>query len=78
MKRLSGPIITRTKIDEAEKVFTKHFGDKAIFNRKGWEYILDKHKGHLPLKIRAASEATLIPAGNVMMVIENTDQIVLG
>lgn len=62
--------ITQDDIDEAESIITAH-GEP--FNREGWQYILDKHKGYLPLKIRAAKEGSVIPVRNVLATIVNTD-----
>lgn len=68
-KYLTKPI-TQADIDEAEAIITAH-GEP--FNRAGWQYILDKHKGYLPLKIRAAKEGSVIPVRNVLATIVNTD-----
>lgn len=70
---LEGTIVTAEKIDEAEKIYSKHFGDPALFYRQGWEYILQKHNGKLPVRIKAAPEGSVIPTHNVMMTVENTD-----
>ncbi len=43
------------------------------FNRRGWQHIIDKHNGYLPVKISAVLEGTLVPTKNVMCIIENTD-----
>jgi nicotinamide phosphoribosyltransferase len=42
--------ITQQHIDIAEAIITQH-GEP--FYRKGWEYILEKHNGYLPLQIKA-------------------------
>jgi len=68
-KYLATPI-TQEQIDHAEKIWTLH-GEP--FNRVGWQYILDKHNGKLPLRIRAAREGLIIPTKNVLCTIENTD-----
>ena len=68
-KYLAEPI-TQEQIDYAEKVWTAH-GEP--FNKEGWQYILDKHQGKLPLRIRAAKEGLIIPTKNVLCTIENTD-----
>lgn len=65
--------ITTEMIDYAEKRFAAHFGDKSLFNRKGWEYIVEKHGGRLPIRIKAVPEGTVVPVSNVMMTVENTD-----
>lgn len=66
---LSQPI-TPADIDIAEKIITAH-GEP--FNRRGWEYILDKHQGRLPVEIRAVPEGTVIETQNVLVTIVNTD-----
>jgi nicotinamide phosphoribosyltransferase len=60
-------------IDQAEDFFAKHFGNAKLFNREGWEYILKKHHGMLPVSIKAVPEGTVVPNHNVLMTIENTD-----
>lgn len=62
--------ITQSDIDTAEAIITAH-GEP--FNRAGWQYILDKHNGYLPVVIRAVPEGTLVPVKNVLATIENTD-----
>ena len=62
--------ITQEQIDYADKIWTLH-GEP--FNRVGWQYILDKHNGKLPIRIRAAREGLIIPTKNVLCTIENTD-----
>src|SRR5258708_768497 len=72
-KYLVGQVVTQEKIDEAEKIFEAHFGDKSLFNRKGWEYVISKHKGRLPIEIMAVAEGTLVDTKNVLFTVENTD-----
>jgi nicotinamide phosphoribosyltransferase len=62
--------ITQSDIDIAEEILTAH-GEP--FNREGWQYILDKHRGYLPVVIRAVPEGTVVPVKNVLATIENTD-----
>lgn len=71
-KYLEGQVVTREKIDEAEKFFDKHLGP-GMFNKAGWEHILNVHGGRLPVRIRAVPEGSIIPEGNVLVTIENTD-----
>lgn len=70
---LQGQVVTRERIEEAESMVWAHLGSKAFFNRKGWENILLKHGGMLPLRIHAVPEGTVVPTSNVLMTIENTD-----
>lgn len=69
-KHLTGPVITKDVIDEAEDLINDHFGMK-LFNRDGWEYILYKYDGCLPLRIKAVKEGSKIPINNVLMDVEN-------
>lgn len=69
---LTGKVVTQEMIDEAEIFCNKMFG-MNYFNRKGWEYILHKYDGRLPIKIKAVPEGTVVPVHNVLMTIENTD-----
>ena len=62
--------ITQEDIILGELIATEH-GEP--FNREGWEYILREYNGHLPLRIKAVPEGSVIPAKNVLAVVENTD-----
>jgi nicotinamide phosphoribosyltransferase len=62
--------ITQADIDIADEILTAH-GEP--FNRAGWQYILDQHRGYLPVVIRAVPEGTVVPVKNVLATIENTD-----
>lgn len=66
---LSKPI-TLEDIDEAEAIIKAH-GEP--FYREGWEYIVNKHDGKLPVRIKAVPEGTIVPVKNVLVTIENTD-----
>lgn len=71
-KYLSGRVVTQEKIDEAKDFYDKHLGP-GLFNEDGWKRILKVHGGYLPVSIKAVPEGTVVPNGNVMMTIENTD-----
>ena len=71
-KHFKGSIITRPAIEAAANFCQNHFG-QDLFNREGWEYILNKHNGCLPVRIRAVPEGTVVPESNVLLTIENTD-----
>ena len=66
---LSKPI-SRKDIDQADELLSQH---GLPFNRTGWEYILTKHQGYLPIKIEAVAEGTVMPVSNVMLQVVNTD-----
>ncbi len=62
--------ITQDMIDEAAEFAALH-GEP--FNREGWELILSRHNGYLPLSIRAVPEGTLVDVKNIFASVENTD-----
>ncbi|XP_067929097.1 nicotinamide phosphoribosyltransferase-like [Watersipora subatra] len=72
-KYLLGPVVTEAKIAEAREVFKLHFGNDSLFNEEGWTYILKEHDGHLPVRIKAVPEGSVIPEKNVLITVENTD-----
>ncbi|CAE7447781.1 Nampt [Symbiodinium pilosum] len=76
MKRyLQGKVVTRERINAAERIVNGHMGlgEMKHFNREGWEYILEKHDGRLPVVIKAAPEGMVVPVKNVLMTVANTD-----
>lgn len=70
---LEGVVVTKEKIQQAKELVEVHVG-KGIFNEKGWLALLEKHGGKLPIRIKAVPEGMIVPVGNVMMTIENTDE----
>lgn len=71
-KHLEGEVITKEKVDEAEKLITMHLGE-GMFDRKKWDYIVEKHGGKLPVRIKAIKEGTVVPTSNALLTVENTD-----
>ncbi|XP_054163221.1 nicotinamide phosphoribosyltransferase-like [Oppia nitens] len=70
---LCGQVVTGEKITEAKHFCRKHFQKESLFNEKGWQHIVDRHNGYLPLRIRAVPEGSVIPTHNVLFTVENTD-----
>ena len=73
LRHLEGVRVTKEYIDEAEAVTASHFPPGTVFNRSGWEYIIEKHGGRLPIVIKCVPEGTVVDVKNVLMTIENTD-----
>ena len=69
---MEGQVVTQEKIDEADSLISAHIGE-GIFNREGWQYILDEHDGYLPIEIKAVAEGTPVGVGNALMTVVNTD-----
>lgn len=69
---LCGPVVTKEKIDDAEELLGMHM-PPGNFNRAGWEYILEKHGGVLPISIKSVPEGTCVPNKNVLFTMVNTD-----
>lgn len=66
---LNNPV-TLTDVAKADKLSKQH---GVPFNKEGWLYIVDKHEGKLPLIIKAVPEGSVVPVGNVLVTVENTD-----
>jgi len=62
--------VTKESVDYTER-FAQAHGEP--FNRAGWDHILNKYNGRLPVKIRAIKEGTIVPVQNVLLTIECDD-----
>jgi nicotinamide phosphoribosyltransferase len=72
-KYFVGKVITLEKILKAERILRLTNFHEDHFNKDAWIRLLEKHKGILPLRIRAVPEGTRLPVGNVNFTIESTD-----
>lgn len=70
---LLGQVVSKDDIEEAKELCFEHFGNIDALNIAGWNYIVNKRGGVLPLRIKAAPEGLSIPVDNVLMTVENTD-----
>lgn len=70
LEYLQGAIVNIDRMREAALI-CQHHG--VPFNLEGWERLLNKHFGMLPLHIRAVPEGTIVPTGNALVTVENTD-----
>lgn len=70
---LRGAVVDGLDVIEARDFCQKHFGNDDVFNMSGWMKLITKHKGWLPIRIRAVAEGTPVATGNVLMTVENTD-----
>ncbi len=62
--------ITREEIAEA-KIFAKKHG--LPFNENGWQRLVEKHGGKLPLFLQAVEEGTIVKTENALVQLTNTD-----
>jgi nicotinamide phosphoribosyltransferase len=72
-KYLEGKVVTQEKIAEAEEITELTLGNKNLFNRDGWEYILNQLDGKLPISIKAVPEGNIVQTRNALITVENTD-----
>jgi len=72
LKQYLTQCVTKAMVDQAEQITNNHVGP-GVFNREGWDYIVNTLDGKLPLSIKAVPEGTVVPVSNVLMTIENTD-----
>lgn len=70
---LVGSVVNWDDLPEMSKLSTAHFGNSGLYNYQGWQYIKEHLGGRLPLRIKAVAEGTVVPTGNVLMTVENTD-----
>ncbi|HET8730497.1 MAG TPA: nicotinate phosphoribosyltransferase, partial [Moraxellaceae bacterium] len=61
---------SRADVDEAEEIAALH---GVPFNRAGWDYILEKYDGFLPIEIQALPEGMVVPVKNALVQVVNTD-----
>lgn len=66
---LSTPI-TLDDVCRAKVFFAQH-GEP--FNEEGWNLVVTRHGGFLPVEIRAVPEGALVPTHNILMSVESTD-----
>jgi nicotinamide phosphoribosyltransferase len=66
--------ITLEDVEEAEEMYGGHFGRVDVFPAEKWKYIVKEYGGHLPIKISALPEGTLIKGSNLMVKVESTDE----
>ncbi len=62
--------VTRAHVDEAEGMVSAH---GLPFNRPGWDLLVERHGGYLPLHIEALPEGMVVPSGTPLVQIRNTD-----
>lgn len=68
-----GKVVTQADIEEAAEVIGEAFTTNKYFNRRGWETIVNKYGGKLPIKIYAVKEGSKIPHKNVVVYVEGSD-----
>lgn len=61
---------TQNDIEQAAAIAQAH---GTPFNREGFEYILRVHNGFFPVRIVSVPEGTVVPVGNVLATVINTD-----
>ncbi|RLI45111.1 hypothetical protein DRO61_11185 [Candidatus Bathyarchaeota archaeon] len=72
-KYMCGQQVYEDELDELATLSENFLGDKCYFNRKGFEKMLKKHNGRIPVSIQSVKEGSRIPIGHVMMQVINTD-----
>jgi len=70
LKKYMSKPFTQENIDEAD-AFMKLHGEP--FNREGWEYILKKYNGYLPITIKSVPEGLPMPLHVPLLTIECVD-----
>lgn len=73
---LAGQVVTKEKLEEAADLIPSWMGQTNYYHRAMWEHILNKHGGILPLEIKAVSEGSVVPVGNVLFQTVGLDPLV--
>jgi nicotinamide phosphoribosyltransferase len=71
-KYLEGSVVGRLAVEKSAELARQHLGSDH-FNYDGWMHIVNKYQGRLPVEIKAVAEGTVVPTGNVLVTIRNTD-----
>jgi nicotinamide phosphoribosyltransferase len=67
---LCGTYCSKRDIEEASDTFNKY---GVGFDKNAWMLLLDRHEGHLPIRIKAVKEGTVVSPHNVLFTVETTD-----
>lgn len=70
LAKLQGSVVTQAMLDEATPFLKAHGFDIFV---AGWQYIIDRYDGRLPVLIEALPEGTVAPIAVPQVRIENTD-----
>jgi nicotinamide phosphoribosyltransferase len=63
--------ITRDDVDAAEELI---LSCNVPFNRKGWDHVLNRYGGYMPVTIRAVPEGTVVDGRNALFTIHNDEE----
>lgn len=73
-EHLTGEVVLQKDLDEImDTIGVCHFGTNKGINKRGWQTLIDEYKGVLPLQINAVPEGTLVPTGNMLFSVVDTD-----
>lgn len=64
--------VTKKDVNKAKYISQKH---GLPFNEDGWNLIIEKYDGFLPITIRALREGSVVPIGTPLVQVENTDPV---
>lgn len=70
---LEAYLVRATTAAEVESAAALAQAHGIPFHHEGWRLLISRHKGRMPLEIRAAPEGLVLPEGTVMAEVVNTD-----
>lgn len=66
--------VTKEHVDEAEKFYADHFGNKNVFDRRPWDVVVNKYCGWIPIEFYGIPDGTIVPVGTPICTLESTDE----
>jgi len=66
-------VISKEMLDWGFPILKEHFFDLDIVDEEGFRSLLEKHKGALPLEIKALPEGIIVPANVPLFTVHATD-----
>lgn len=73
LQRMVATKLTKKHVKFMAQLCAQHFGSPEVFSEERWMYIVEKHNGYLPLRIKAVPEGTVMTRGNIQVAVEPTD-----
>lgn len=72
-EEFEGEFFTQKDLNEEYENSQQYFYPGFPYKKDGWQYILDKYRGRLPIDVYAVKEGSIIPTGNALYTIKSNE-----